>query len=51
MAISWSRVADSENNACLAIKLDSPLGRKDGRQAFDVEAPTGANVDKWWQDQ
>ena len=43
--------ADSENDVRLAIKLDSPLGRKDGRQAFDVEAPTGAHVDKWWQDQ
>lgn len=45
------RAADSENDVRLAIKLDSPLGRKDGRQAFDVEAPTGAHVDKWWQDQ
>lgn len=45
------RAADSENDVRLAIKLDSPLGRKDGRQAFDVEAPTGPHVDKWWQDQ
>ena len=45
------RAADSENDVRLAIKLDSPLGRKDGQQAFDVEAPTGAHVDKWWQDQ
>lgn len=45
------RAADSENDVRLAIKLDSPLGREDGRQAFDVEAPTGAHVDKWWQDQ
>lgn len=45
------RAADSENDVRLAIKLDSPLGRKDGRQAFDVEAPTGAHIDKWWQDQ
>ena len=45
------RAADSENDVRLAIKLDSPLGRKDVQQAFDVEAPTGAHVDKWWQDQ
>lgn len=51
MAISWSRAADSENNVRLVIRLDSPLVRKDGWQAFDVEASTGAHVDKWWQDQ
>ena len=45
------RAADSEDHILLAIKLDSPLGREDGRQAFDVEAPTGAHLDKWWKDQ
>ena len=45
------RAAESENDVRLAIKLDSPVGRTSGRQAFDVEAPSGAHVDKWWQDQ
>jgi len=45
------RAAESENDVRLAIKLDSPVGRTSGRQAFDVEAPTGTHVDKWWQDQ
>ena len=45
------RAAESENDVRLAIKLDSPLGQKEGRQAFDVESPSGAHVDKWWQDQ
>ena len=45
------RAAESENDVRLAIKLDSPVGRTSGRQAFDVEAPSGTHVDKWWQDQ
>ena len=51
VAISWPRAAESENDVRLAIKLDSPVGRTSGRQAFDVEAPTGTHVDKCWQDQ
>ena len=34
----------------LAIKLDSPSRRSDGRGALDVETPEGRYVDKWWQD-
>ena len=45
------RAAESENDVRLAIKLDSPVAQKGGRQAFDVEAPSGTHVDKWWQDQ
>ncbi len=44
------KAAESESNVRLAIKLDSPVGRTSGRQAFDVEATTGTSVDKWWQD-
>ena len=50
-AISWPRVAESDNDVRLAIKPDSPVGRTSGRQAFHVEAPTGTHVDKWWQHQ
>jgi twitching motility protein PilU len=45
------RAAESENDVRLAIKLDSSVGRAYGSQTFDVEAPTGTHVDKWWQDQ
>ncbi len=44
------RAAESENDVRLAIKLDSPVDRPSGRQAFDVEAPTGSRIGKWWQD-
>lgn len=45
------RAAESENDVRLAIKLDSPVGRISDRQSLDVEAPSSAHVDKWWQDQ
>jgi twitching motility protein PilU len=45
------RAAESENDVRLAIKLDSSGSHASGRQTFDVEAPTGTHVDKWWQDQ
>lgn len=45
------RAADSENDVRLAIKLHSSGSRAGKRQVFDVEAPTGTHIDKWWKDQ